>query len=110
MHGGVDREYVGMDGFEPFYESLGLCTGQSKHGTAVCRIPEEKPVDSHSLVVGHKVVPVAGLGEKNVVREDGVRFAFAFEHERTACAEAQFDTSFVHVLSELHLMRILFIS
>ena len=46
---------------------------------------------AHALVVRDEVVPVAGLREEDVVREECVRQSLAFEHERPARAEAEFD-------------------
>ena len=54
------------------------------------------------------MVSVAGLCEEYIVREDGVRFALAFEHERTSGAEAELDASLVGVFGERLPVRAVF--
>jgi hypothetical protein len=98
--GGIHRENVGMDGLEPFDKSLGFRAREPKHGATVFRVAEEQPVDAHPFVVRDEVVSVAGLGHENVVGQYRVLLPLAFEHERTACAEAKLDASFVDVFRQ----------
>lgn len=87
----TDGEDMGVDCAEPSDERGGLRGGKAEHGPSLRRVLEEQPVHPHALVVRDEVVPVAGLREEDVVRKERVRPALAFEHERPARAEAEFD-------------------